>query len=45
MLLAYFTNHLTKNIIYNFARGMSFDLNMAFKVEMSKNWGLSKYFP
>ena len=45
MLLARFWSHLTKNSTYSIARGVSFDLDIALRVEMLEDQGLSKCLP
>ena len=43
MPLAYFWSYLTKNATYSVARGVSFDSNIVFRVEMLEDKGLSKH--
>ena len=40
--MAHFWTYLTKNATYDVAKGISFDFNIAHRVEILEDWGLGK---
>ena len=45
MPLAHFRSHLTKNNTYSIAKDISFDSDIALRIQILTDWGLYKRLP